>query len=267
MKVVFHERYREVYASDWASEQGRLDGAYRELCGCFDFVEPDPAKEEDLKLVHSTGHIEKMKENNKAYEVAVLAAGGAIKAAQLAVNGERAFALVRPPGHHATVDCKWGFCIFNNIAIAVEKLRREGSIKKALIIDIDLHFGDGTSKIFKDVPDVIYHHVKSRKRSVFLKRLENFLAADHPCDLVAVSAGFDTHEYDWGFLLKTADYNTIGKMIKSYADRCCGGKLFGVLEGGYNHYYLGRNIKAFIMGLEGCNYQSPPQDSPPVFML
>lgn len=266
MKIVFHERCREVYSSDWASKKGRLDSAYHELCGAFEFTEPGPAQEKDLLLIHSPAHLEKMKQAGTAYEIALLAAGGAIKAAHLAVSGEKAFALVRPPGHHARADCKWGFCIFNNVAIAVENVRRRKSVKKALIIDIDLHFGDGTSRIFHNHPDVVYHHVSGSQREEFLAGLEGFLKTQGSCDVIAVSAGFDTHEYDWGFMLKTGDYNRIGRAIGEYAGRVCQGKVFGVLEGGYNHHYLGRNIKSFLMGLEGREYIIEDDSTPPVFI-
>lgn len=182
------------------------------------------------------------------------------------MKGEKSFALIRPPGHHASFKRKWGFCVFNNVAIAVEKLRTHCGIKKALIIDIDLHFGDGTCQIYKNTPEVQYYHVSGSERHNFLKCLEDYLEYNRPCDVIAVSAGFDTHEYDWGFLLKTEDYNTIGRMISSFAEKACQGKVFGVLEGGYNHHYLGENIKSFLMGLEGHTYVPRLLFSPPEFI-
>jgi acetoin utilization deacetylase AcuC-like enzyme len=228
-------------------------------------VEPGPATEEDLRLVHTASYIKKIKQDQKLFQAARLAAGGAIESALVALQGEKSFALVRPPGHHARSARKWGFCVFNNVAIAVEKLRAGHAVERALILDIDLHFGDGTCEIYKNIPEVQYYHVSGADRQSFIKSLADCLDSSPPCDVIAVSAGFDAHEYDWGFLLKTVDYNTMGKMMGAYADQACGGKLFGVLEGGYNHHYLGENIKSFLLGLEGFDYLPRPLDSPPVF--
>ena len=137
MKIVYHERYREVYSSDPAARPGRIECILSELRGMYEFVEPQPASEEDLKLVHTLSHIENVK-RSRAFEVALLAVGGAVRAAELAVEGEPAFALIRPPGHHANPDHSWGFCYFNNIAVAVERLRRLGKVRKVFIADFDL---------------------------------------------------------------------------------------------------------------------------------
>ena len=251
MKIVFHERYKEVYASDPAAASGRLDGIVQELHGDFIFVEPAPAAEDDLKLVHQVAHIERVRQRAHTFELALLAAGGAILAAELAMQGEGAFGLVRPPGHHASPGSSWGFCWFNNVAVAVARLRAAGRIKKALIVDFDLHYGDGTANIFARVPEFVYHHVEGSGRQDFLDDLQDFLAARKDCDLVAVSAGFDRHIEDWGGLLTTQDYRTIGAMLREYAGRNCGGRVFAVLEGGYNHDVLGKNVKAFVQGLAG----------------
>ncbi|MCL6448819.1 MAG: histone deacetylase family protein [Armatimonadetes bacterium] len=249
MNVVFHERYKEVYASDPAAAYGRMDCIVAELQGEFTFTVPVPAREDDVRLVHQAAHIERVKQRGQIYEMALLAAGGGILAAELAMGGESAFGLVRPPGHHASPGSSWGFCWFNNVAVAVEKLRVAGRIKKALIVDFDLHYGDGTANIFAKVPEVVYHHVEGHNRQVFLDDLKEFLDAQAECDLVAVSAGFDRHEKDWGGLLTTEDYTAIGKILREYAAAVCGGRLFAVLEGGYNHDVLGKNVKAFLNGI------------------
>lgn len=243
MKVVFHERYREIYAGNPAAAPGRLDGIVEELKGLFPFVEPQPAEEKDIYLVHTPKHVERVKKRELLYEVALLAAGGAIKAATLAMQGEPAFALVRPPGHHASPDSSWGFCYFNNVAIAIEKLIRQAKINKALIIDIDLHYGDGTNNIFAGRPDIKYYHLDDSNELRYV--------LDHAgsYDLVAVSAGFDRHIADWGGMLKTEDYIELGEIIGSYARDNSGGRVFSVLEGGYNHDILGKNVKAWLQGL------------------
>jgi acetoin utilization deacetylase AcuC-like enzyme len=98
------------------------------------------------------------------YDVAILAAGGAMLTAATALAGEPAFGLLRPPGHHASPDSHWGFCFFNNMAVAVERLRRQGLIGSALILDIDLHFGDGTDRFFANIPEVEVINIESRRR-------------------------------------------------------------------------------------------------------
>lgn len=243
MKIVFHDRFREVYSSDPAAELGRMDCIVEELLGDFAFVQSSPASEEDLLLVHTKNHVERIKRNKSLYEIALLAVGGAIEAASIALQGEPAFALIRPPGHHASPDSCWGFCWFNNIAIAVEKLRRAGEINSALIIDIDLHYGDGTDKIFSKNNQIKYHHLDTRAQ------LEKFLQSTKTCDMIAISAGFDRHVADWGGLLETEDYYILGNIIGDYARQTCGGKVFAVLEGGYNHSVLGKNVKSLLMGL------------------
>ncbi|HBC93885.1 MAG TPA: acetylpolyamine aminohydrolase [Pelotomaculum sp.] len=244
MKVVYHDIFRLVYDYDPAAARGRIDCIVEELHGAYEFIEPAPAQEADLLLVHQPGHIEYVKGNDTLYQVALFAAGGAIKAAELAYRGEPAFALVRPPGHHAGRNSCWGFCWFNNIAIAIEKLRRRGAVNRVLIVDIDLHFGDGTDSIYEDTPEVSYYHLYG------IDGLRQCLSVYTDCDLVAVSAGFDMHVKDWGFILRTEDYKTIGKLIAGHARRFCGGKFFAALEGGYNHQVLGKSVKALLEGFD-----------------
>ncbi len=244
MKVVFHERYREVYDSDPAAAPGRMDCIVEELRDSFEFMTPLPASEDDLLLVHRQSHLERVREKGLVYEIAALSAGGAIMAAELGVRGDPAFALIRPPGHHASSNSCWGFCWFNNVAVAVEKLRRAGTVNRVLIVDIDLHYGDGTNNIFTGVPEVVYYHLDG------IRDLERCLAANSDCDLVAVSAGFDMHVEDWGGILTTGDYAAIGRMISGYARSVCRGRFFAALEGGYNHRVLGKNVRALLEGFE-----------------
>lgn len=222
------------------------------VLGEFEFVEPIPAGIEDIARVHGSVHIERVKSNG-LYDAAALAAGGAITAAELAMDGKPAFSLARPPGHHASANRAWGMCYFNNMAIAVQKIRPRA--KRVLIIDIDLHFGDGTVSIFRGD-----HSVKivnpwsvdenfeylNMDHSRYLKQVEGaFQGFD--CDIAGVSAGFDTYLEDWGGLLKIEDYRKIGKAIREGAEKSCAGRRFALLEGGY-HTDLKWCIKSFIEG-------------------
>lgn len=248
MQIVYHPRYEEVYSHDPASAAGRMESILSEVSPQFDTVTPEPAGLDDIRFAHTDEHIRYVQSMRLTYDIALLAAGGAIKAAELAVSGEPAFGLIRPPGHHASQGHCWGFCFFNNMAISVAKLREEGKIGCAIILDIDLHFGDGTDNIFREVPQVTYFHPESTSREDFAESIAQFLAREK-ADVIAVSAGFDRHEQDWGGLLKTGDYEAIGTLVKESAQRVCNGRRYAVLEGGYNHDVLGRNVRALLEGM------------------
>ena len=134
------------------------------------------------------------------------------------------------------------------MAISIARLRKEGKIRTAAILDIDLHFGDGTANIFQGVPEIVYFHPEGGDRRHFLDTVSQFLS-QAKADIAAISAGFDRHEQDWGGLLLTEDYETIGKLVKEFAQRVCQGRRYGVLEGGYNHDVLGMNVKALLKGM------------------
>ncbi len=243
MKIVFHDKFFQVYTMDPAASAGRMESIVLELKD-YEFVEPEPASEEDILLVHTNRHLNYVKRDSLVYEMALLSAGGAIKAAEISFS-EPAFAAIRPPGHHASPDSCWGFCYFNNVAIAIRKLMNEGKIKKAVIVDFDLHYGDGTANIFANDPNVTYFHMPGRE----ISRIDEFLA-NLDYDIIAVSAGFDRHKDDWGRLLETEDYKKIGRIVKKWAIEKCNGRRFAVLEGGYNHAVLGKNVRAFVEGME-----------------
>jgi len=119
-----------------------------------------------------------------------------------------------------------------------------------LILDFDLHFGDGTENAFQGIPEVDYFSPPGAYGQEYVDSIEKRLDQSSGFDIIAVSAGFDRHVNDWGGFLETEDYRKIGLLVKKYAEKVCQGRRFGVLEGGYNHEVLGQNVKAFLEGLK-----------------
>jgi acetoin utilization deacetylase AcuC-like enzyme len=246
MKVIMHPDFLEVYTNDPAAAPGRLEPIVEAIRGIAEFEEPLPAGWDDIEAVHTPRHIQRV-EREGVYRISALAAGAAILAAEISFT-EPAFALVRPPGHHASADSSWGFCYFNNMAVALEHLRRAGRIETAYVLDFDLHYGDGTVSILRDKGYVAIHNPESEDRELYVKEIEKHLESAQ-VDVIGVSAGFDNHRLDWGGLLQTEDYRTIGQLVRRAAVRMEAG-CFAVLEGGYNHSVLGKNVLAFLNGLE-----------------
>jgi acetoin utilization deacetylase AcuC-like enzyme len=198
-------------------------------------------------------HIE-LVQSGGLYGADSLAAGGAIAAAELDLQGEPPSHSCARQGHNASANRAWRMCYFNIMAIAVQKIRPKAM--RVLIIDIDLHYGDGTATIFRGDPDVKIVNPWSvdenfeyldMDESRYLRQVkEAFQGFDF--DIVGVSAGFDTYLEDWGKLLKIEDYQKIGKAIREGSERCSG-RRFAVLEGGY-HPDLKFCIKSFIEGFK-----------------
>lgn len=246
MKVVFHEDFRLPYTSDPAAEAGRMEAVERAIRDRVTWVTATPAMKEEIAAVHTPAHVARVQREG-VYDIAALAAGGAIQAAVIGLD-EPCFALIRPPGHHASAASSWGFCYFNNMAIALEKLRREKRVEKAFVLDFDLHFGDGTVNILGGREYVTILNPSASDRGEYLREVRHHLFAER-YDVIGVSAGFDHHLEDWGGLLATDDYRVMGGMVRQAAAANQGG-CFAVLEGGYNHRVLGQNVMAFLEGME-----------------
>jgi acetoin utilization deacetylase AcuC-like enzyme len=207
----------------------------------------------------------------ETFDAALAAVGVVLGAVDDVAGGEcrNAFCAVRPPGHHAAADRAAGFCIFNNVAIAARYARREHGLGKVLIVDWDLHHGDGTAATFLRDPAVFYFSVHespaypgtgmSSERgegpgagttlncplpagsgddeylAVFRDDLEPAADAFAP-DIVLISAGFDAHEADpLGHMRVTPEgFAEMTRIVKGIADRHSEGRVVSVLEGGYD---------------------------------
>ncbi len=149
----------------------------------LDVHEPDPANEEDILRVHTSKYLKNLKifteqgggyldfdtyASPQSYEIAKLAAGGAIKASKLVLEEyDFAYSLARPPGHHATPNSAMGFCLINNLAVAIKYMMKKYAIKKFFILDIDAHYGNGTAEIFYQDPNVLYISIHQDPRTIF----------------------------------------------------------------------------------------------------
>lgn len=245
MKVIFHKDFYQVYTSDPAAAAGRMEAVVTALEPYVEFVEAKPASETDILAVHTERHVDAVRKNG-LYQIAALSAGGAVQAAEIGLF-EPCFGLIRPPGHHASADSAWGFCFFNNMSIALQKLKREQKIKSAYVLDFDLHFGDGNVNILEHLEYVEIFNPDAAERKTYLNKVADEMDRCR-ADMIAISAGFDYHREDWGGLLETRDYTEIGRMVREAARRNHGG-CFAILEGGYNHDVLGQNVLALIKGL------------------
>jgi len=221
----------------------------------------------------------------ESFEVAKLAAGAATVAVDEVFNdATNAIALVRPPGHHATSNRAMGFCLFNNVAIAARYAQVHYGADRVLIIDWDVHHGNGTQEIFYRDPSVFYLSTHQYPyypgtgsatergldkgegttlniplaedtparvhRDAFRDALES-IEKTFPPDLIIVSAGFDSRRGDplGGLMLEDGDFEEMTKQVMDMADRHAGGRLVSVLEGGYNLDTLGETVRTHVAAL------------------
>ena len=238
-----------------AAAPGRLEGIVSLLKNNqeFDFIVPKPATKEDIIRAHTERHYKQISRDSLLLELASLAAGGACVAAEEGYTGNPTFAVIRPPGHHASADSCWGFCYFNNVSISLLKLFSEGKIKSAFVLDFDLHTGDGNINILtfrEDKFRVIILNPDSSGRTGYIKEVQNYMEELKNIDIFVASAGFDQGIEDWGHLLYPVDYEELGKLMKVYSEKLCKGRRYALLEGGYNHDVLPKNVNSFCQGFK-----------------
>ncbi|MBN1652378.1 MAG: histone deacetylase [Deltaproteobacteria bacterium] len=273
-------------------------------------IEPRLATQEELLLVHSEKHVERVRScsegggcwldgdtyaSPESYEVALYAVGGVLNGLQAVMEGtvDSAFALVRPPGHHATEQRAMGFCLFNNIAIAAKYALERYKLKKVLIVDFDVHHGNGTEEIFYHDRQVLYFSTHqypyypgtgSRDetgtgeakgttlnvpmyrgaddksyREVYETTLVPAARKFQP-ELILVSAGYDGHWADplAGMQLSVKGYCELTAIVKNLASELCNGRMLFSLEGGYDLTALSHSIRGTLEVLMGLPISDDP---------
>ncbi len=268
-------------------------------------VEPRPAGRDAIERIHAGEYIERAAEacraglpyldvadvgiSQRSYEVALLAAGGALELGDRVVRGEldNGFCLLRPPGHHAERNLALGFCLFNNAAVLARHLQAEHGIDKVLILDWDVHHGNGTQHAFEEDPSVLYvslhqypyypgtgaaaetgtgrgagatlncpmpagagdHDYQRAFRERILPAIERFAP-----EVVILSAGFDAHADDplAQVCLSTGCYRWMSERMMEVAERHAGGRLISLLEGGYDLDALAESVTTHLAVLAGA---------------
>jgi len=256
-------------------------------------IKPYQATVEQLSYVHDPDYIDYVSDacarnmrsldadtmiSAESYEVARLAAGGCLAALDAVFQQEvaNAFCAVRPPGHHALSSRAMGFCLFNNVAVAARYAQRKYAAERVLVIDWDVHHGNGTYDVFKEDPSVFYFSIHQYPHypgtgheseqgvgagagysrhvtfpggqgdAEYIAAMEDFLpqARDFRPDVVLVSAGFDAHRDDFLSAMEVTEegFAALTRLVKGLAEECCSGRLVSVLEGGYNLEALARSV-------------------------
>jgi acetoin utilization deacetylase AcuC-like enzyme len=278
MELVSHSDFVRLHPTgDHPESTERL----RVLQDRFDFREAEPAGEEDIRRCHSRGLVEFVRSiaqptlvgldtiaSETTFEVALLAAGAAMKAVELS-----AFSLSRPPGHHATRDEAMGFCFFNNVAVAARYAQEAYGLERIAIVDWDVHHGNGTEAIFRGDDRFLYVSLHQwpfypgtggpedqgetlvnvplpagstdeEYLAAWDERVEPAVRRFDP-EVVLVSAGFDAHDEDpiAQMLVTEAGFRELARRSGGLAPRVA-----AVLEGGYNVATLPRLVEAALAG-------------------
>ncbi len=252
MKIIFNTEFYNEYENNSSSQKGRMESITKELMNHkeMEFEKCFPAFEKDVLNVHEYGYYQEVKSKKNVYDLAMLSVGGAVKASEFGMSGIPAFACIKPPGHHAYRNNGWGYCHFSNMAIALQKLRKERRIESAFVLDFDAHTGDGTIDCLSDWKECKILNPMAENRVEYLKKVEEYINKIDYVDIVAVCAGFDSYELDVGRKLTKFDFYVIGRMMKKLAKRFGHNRRFATLEGGYYLPHLGKNVVSFLEGFD-----------------
>ncbi|MDX1945545.1 MAG: histone deacetylase [Pirellulaceae bacterium] len=267
----------------------------------------NPATVEQVARVHRPEYIESVRKfaaggggrieadtvvSERSFDAAMLAAGAACDATRRVLAGEdkSALCLVRPPGHHALRDAAMGFCLFGNVAVAAKAALAEHGLDRVLIVDWDVHHGNGTQALFWEDGQVAFFSIHrwpfypgtgdasetgsgrglgqianvpveygtplDQYHARFERSLADLAAKTKP-QLVIVSAGFDAHREDpiGSLQLETEDFARLTRTVQAIADEHAGGRIVSVLEGGYNPKRLAESVGvhlAELLDAGGC---------------
>src|SRR5215471_10059693 len=279
----------DAVAARWRSHGGEV-------------VAPREATLEQLARVHDVHYIKRISElrdravaldpdtytSPETYEISLLAAGAAIDAVERTMSGSHsyAFALLRPPGHHAEHAHAMGFCLFNNVAVAAAHARQTLGAKRVAIVDYDVHHGNGTQHIFERDASVLYisthqypyYPGTGAAGEIGVGRGEGFtvnlplesggtdadfhhvfervalpVLRQFSPDLLLVSAGFDAHQRDPLATMRATEegFAAMTMALRRVADECCKGRMALVTEGGYDLKALDASLEAVVQTLAG----------------
>lgn len=272
-------------------------------------IEPQPVAAQILTAVHPPAYLQALEQavaqgpgtidyaptyvTTASYQSALNAAGGTIGVLNAILDGSAraGFAFVRPPGHHATASHAMGFCLLNNLALAARQAQRQG-LRRVMIVDFDVHHGNGTQAITEDDPDILY--LSTHQQGIYpgtgaltdtgqgagegsvinlplpagagdqafheiFERIVEPAAARFVPDILLASAGFDGHWRDplANLQLSGAGYHELGRRLGALADQHCQGRILFVLEGGYDPQALAHGAASILCALAGV---APPQD-------
>jgi acetoin utilization deacetylase AcuC-like enzyme len=307
--VVFSEEFKRHDTGDGHPESAaRMDAVSRALrseaiASRLELLTPRPAEREEILLVHWEhlyDEIVQTSERNLTYldsdtvasrhssEVAHLAAGASLTAIEAVMEGRvsNAFSLARPPGHHAKPDKAMGFCLFNNVAVGATFAQKRFQLERILVLDFDVHHGNGTQKAFYTSPEILYVSTHqwplypgtgalsevgkddgagytiniplpsgagNEELAAVFREVVVPVGREFSPELVLVSAGFDAHRDDplGGMAMSADGYAALASDILEIADEACGGKVVLVLEGGYNLVALEESIVSVLDVMSG----------------
>jgi acetoin utilization deacetylase AcuC-like enzyme len=302
ISVIYHPDYLKHDTGSHPESPGRLIAIMDMLNknGFFEdhlLVTPEPADIPMIQTVHNSDYINKVEEHchaeipldsdtfvsKESFNAALLAAGGAVRSVDEVIEGGMSFALVRPPGHHAEPNHAKGFCLFNNLAIAAKHAQSLG-MERILVVDWDVHHGNGTQGMFYSDPSVLYFSIhqypwfpgtgwmdevgegEGMGYSVnvpllpgandidylyILKKVLMPVALQFKPDIILVSAGQDAHAYDplGDMELTSAGFGNMAAVVREIADVTCKRTAF-LLEGGYNLHALANSVFEILRAFE-----------------